>query len=304
MPYGVRGKMSQWIGGSLVAVMTIFAFSVAVAQTPSRFLATDTVLQGEDLGDLRWPVGVAVASVEQIGVADAFDKRLVIFVLTAGAWKVEQTVTLPSPPRGLAHDGQRYMVSLSGGGLVSVEADDFSLRRFSLPPGTVAGPIAARPDGGFLVHDAAGGKVLIVEAGGEVSGEVVIVGSPKAMAYAADGGFFTAYPDIAEVRRHNPEGEVVRSWTIPGEEPVPAWPSGLLAAASGDVVVVDRHGGRILALDAAGRLEGIGGGRGWQPGELMFPSAIAEFPDGRVLVADQGNSRVQIFRPVEKEATQ
>ncbi len=294
--------MNKIVGGSVVVVLAIVLISAAVAQTPSRFLAMDTVLQGEDFGDLRWPVGVAVASIEQIGVADAFDKRLVVFVLTSGTWKVDQTITLPTSPRSLAHDGQRYLASLSDGGLVSVEGDEFKVRRLALPPGTVAGPVAARPGGGFLVLDAAGGKVLVLEADGEVSGEVAIAGSPKALASAPDGGFYTAHPDIAEVRRHDPKGEVVRRWTVPGEGPVPAWPSGLLVAPGGDLVVVDRHGGRILALDSAGRLEGIGSGRGWQPGELMFPSAIAEFPDGRVVVADQGNSRIQIFRPVEKES--
>jgi hypothetical protein len=68
-------------------------------------------------------------------------------------------------------------------------------------------------------------------------------------------------------------------------------------------VVVDRHGGRILALDASGRLVGVGSGRGWNPGQLLLPTAIALFPDGRVVVADQGNSRVQIFRPVDKGST-
>ncbi len=85
--------------------------------------------------------------------------------------------------------------------------------------------------------------------------------------------------------------------------PVPAWPTGLVAASGGDVVVVDRHGGRILALDASGRLVGVGSGRGWNPGQLLLPTAIALFPDGRVVVADQGNSRVQIFRPVDKGST-
>ena len=36
------------------------------------------------------------------------------------------------------------------------------------------------------------------------------------------------------------------------------------------------------------------------PGLLRFPAALDLFPDGRVLVADQGNGRVQIFRPIEK----
>ncbi len=297
--------MSQRTGTCVlvVLVLSVVVLPPLTAQTPSRFLALETSLQGKDFGDLRWPVGVAVASAERLGVADVFGKRLLVFVLDRGTWKVEQTITLPSSPRALAHDGRRYIVSLANGMLVSVEGDDFKMRMLVLPARTVPGSVAARSGGGLLVHDLAGEKILVLGEDDAVRGEVAVAGNLKALASAPDGGFYAALPVPAEVRRHGPDGEVLRTWTIPGKGPVPAWPSGLFAAPGGDVVVVDRHTGRILALDAAGRLVGVGAGRGWQPGQLLFPTAIAEFPDGRVIVADQGNSRVQIFRPVEQEST-
>lgn len=290
---------------TVVVAVWVLGFVVLpplTAQAPSRFLAFETSLQGEDFGDLRWPIGVAVASTERLGVADAFGKRLVAFVLDKGAWNVERTVTLPSAPRALAHDGRRYVVSLSNGKLVSVEGDEFNVRGIALPLGTVAGVVAARARGGLLVHDPAGERVLILGEDDAVRGEVAVTSGLKALAASPDGGFYTALPALAEVRRHGPDGAVLRTWTVPKQGAVPAWPSGLFAAPGGDVVVVDRHSGKILAFDAAGRLVGIGAGRGWQPGQLLFPVAIAEFPDGNVLVADQGNSRVQIFRSVEQES--
>ena len=284
----------------VLPVLAIFFLQpLAAQQTPSRFLALETVLQGEDFGDLRWPVGVAAGSAEQVAVADIFGQRLVVFVLTDGTWTVERTVSLPSSPRGVAHDGRRYLLSL-GGGLVTVEGSDFEVERLALPAGVVVGRVAAKPGGGFWVHDTALGKVLALDAKGGVQRSVSVTGRIVALASAPNEGFYTALADVAQVRRHDREGHVLKTWTVPGVGPVPAWPSGLVAAAGGDIVVVDRHGARILALDASGRLTGVGSGRGWEPGQLRFPTAIAMFSDGRLVVADQGNSRVQIFRPIDR----
>ncbi len=287
----------------LVLLLTIGLLQpLAGQQAPARFLAWEATLQGRDNGDLRWPVGVAAASDVQLGVADAFENRLVVFVLTSGSWRVLQTVSLPGSPRAVAHDGQRYLLSLNGGRLVAVEGAGFEVRRLAVPSGTVAEWVAARPAGGFWVHDAARGKVLAMDADGEVQGEVSVTGRLEALVAAPDGGFYAALAATAEVRRYDTEGEILETWTVPGVGPVPAWPSGLVTASGGDLVVVDRHGGRIVALDASGRLVGIGSGRGWNLGQRRFPTAIARLPNGSIVVADQGNSRVQIVRPIEGEA--
>ncbi len=288
---------------SMAILFSTLFLSPLTAQTPSRFLALDTVLQGEDLGDLRFPVGVAVASPERIGVVDTFGQRLVTFALKNGAWEVNRTASLPSSPRAVAHDGSRFAVSVSDGRLLAVEGDDLGVSHIVLPRGTLAGALATRSGGGLWVHDTAGAKVLALDGDGKVSGEFPVTGSIKALFAAPDGGFYTASPASAEIRRHGADGKILRTWSVPGRSPVPAWPSGLIAEPGGDVVVVDRHGGRILAFDAAGRLVGVGSGRGWEPGELLFPGAIAKFPDGKLIVVDQGNSRVQIFRPVETVST-
>jgi sugar lactone lactonase YvrE len=275
---------------------------LAAQQPPQRFLAWEASLQGEEGGDLRWPVGVATASALELGVADAFENRLVIFVFTSGSWSYFKTVSLPASPKAVAHDGQRYVLSLNGGQLVEVKGPDFGVRRLRIPSIAVAEWVAARPGGGFWVHDAARGKVFAVNADGTVLAEVSVKGRLDALAGAPDGGFFAALAATAEIRRYDAEGEMLETWTVPGEGPVPAWPSGLVGAPGGDLVVADRHGGRIVALDAGGRPVGIGSGRGWELGRLRFPTGIARLPNGSIVVADQGNSRVQIFRPL-KEAT-
>jgi hypothetical protein len=80
---------------------------------------------------------------------------------------------------------------------------------------------------------------------------------------------------------------------------VPAWPTGLAAEPGGTLLVVDRHVGRVLVLDATGQVAGLGSRQGWEPGLLLFPAGIARLPGGLVLVADEGNGRAQLFRRAE-----
>ena len=77
---------------------------------------------------------------------------------------------------------------------------------------------------------------------------------------------------------------------------MPAWPTGLAAEPGGNLLVVDRHAGRVLVLDANGQVAGVGSRKGWEPGLLLFPAGIARLPGGAVVVADEGNGRAQLFR--------
>jgi len=77
---------------------------------------------------------------------------------------------------------------------------------------------------------------------------------------------------------------------------VPAWPTGLAPEPGGNLLVVDRHVGRVLVLDANGQVSGVGSRKGWEPGLLLFPAGLARLPGGLVVVADEGNGRAQLFR--------
>ncbi len=280
-----------------LAVLLLSAAVPASAQRPApRFLAPDTVIQGERDSELRWPVAVASASAIELAVADAGDPRLVIFAATGSAWKVERQVPLEAPPVDVVHAGGRYVVALRRAGLVTLEPPGCTPRAVELPAAAVPRALAATAGGGLLVYDAAGERVLALDAGGELRGETRVTGRLTALAAAAGGGFFAALVEQGEVRRYGPDGRLLSAWTVPGEGPVPVWPAGLVAEAGGGVLVVDRHAGRIVALDAAGQLVGVGSRRGWDAGRLRFPAGMARLGDGRLAVADQGNGRVQIFR--------
>jgi len=287
---------------AFVLACTLCAAGPAAAQTSlPRVLGLEDSLRGAEEQELRWPVATAAASADEFAVADAFVPRIFLFRSAGASWELAHVAALPAAPVALAHDGRRYVASLRGGqGLLALEGPQLLQRRIGLPRGVVPGPLAARSDGGLLIYDYAGGKVVELNAEGNPAGEVEVAGRVTALAAAPGGGFYAAVGDEAVILRYRPDGPRGTTWHLPGDGPVPAWPAGLAAEPGGGLAVVDRHVGRILVLDDGGRPVGSGARRGWEPGLLLYPSSITRLPDGRLLVADEGNGRAQLFRRMER----
>jgi hypothetical protein len=73
-------------------------------------------------------------------------------------------------------------------------------------------------------------------------------------------------------------------------------PADVAFAANGDIFVADGHGNnRVAKFTKEGTFVKAWGSRGNGPGQFSVPHAIAIDSRGRVLVADRGNARVQIF---------
>jgi hypothetical protein len=76
-------------------------------------------------------------------------------------------------------------------------------------------------------------------------------------------------------------------------------PSDVLVAPNGDIFIADGHGSggnnRIMKLSADGRFIKEWGGTGGDHGQLRDAHALAMDSEGRLFVADRGNSRIQIF---------
>ncbi|MFP3938843.1 MAG: hypothetical protein ACLF0P_00925 [Thermoanaerobaculia bacterium] len=268
----------------------------SAARSSTRLLVFEEALRGTEDREVRWPVAVASASPEELAVADAFGARLLVFRRLGAGWQAARGVDLPAAPVDLVRDGGRYVVSLrGGGGLIALEGEELLQRRLALPEGVVPGALAAVPGGGLLVHDRAAGRILRMAPDGRVLGETPGAGRVTGLAAAA-GGVLAAFGDEGVLRRYDEAGRLEATWPLPADGPVPPWPAGLAVTAGGRTLVVDRHNGRVVVLDPAGRPLGSGSRQGWDPGLLRFPEDLALLPDGRIAVADQGNGRIQLFR--------
>jgi hypothetical protein len=277
--------------------------AAAQARLP-RIFAVEETLRGTEEQEVRWPIAVASAGEREFAVADAFGPRVSVFRKDGLSWRLDASVDLPGGPVGLAHDGRRYVASLRGEqGLLAFEGPRLLQRRIGLPGGVVPGALSARPNGSLLVYDYAGERVVVLSADGEPEGDVKIDGRVTALAATSTGGFCATIAEAATVLRYDGNGTLEAAWQLPDDGPVPAWPAGLAVEPGGDIVVVDRHSNRLLLLDVGGKPLGVGSRRGWEPGLLWFPSAIARLPDGRLIVADQGNGRLQLFRRTEADAS-
>jgi len=282
---------------AFLLTLTLVLPATAQQQKIDRSLYWVEVVRPESERPLRWPVDLAVGSANELVVADAFESRLVILARQDGEWSQVQEIALDGTPYAVAHDGIRYAVSLrKGAGLLAVEGERHQLRRVALPKGAMPGALAGLPGGGFLIYDQASGDVLKLDASGTTAGQWPVDGPVTGLAPAPNGGFFATVAHRAEVLFHGADGAELQRWKVAGEPPVPAWPTGIVREPGGNLLVVDRHTGRLLEMGVGGRMEGRGSRKGWDPGLLRFPAGLAWLPDGTLAVADQGNGRVQLFR--------
>ena len=297
------------LGASLGRCATLLAFVAAAAAAPAAgqgavdtLFAFDEALTGEDPARLRWPTAVAVGGIDEIAVADAAGPALKILRDLGGAegWVVERSIELPRPAYSLSCGAEAYLVSTREPGiLLTVGRDDWAPRELALPGRITPGAATCLADGQLVVHDLPAGRLVVLDRGLQIRATVELAEAVSALAAGPGGGFYATLPATGEVRRYGANGEQLSVLAVPGLEPAPAWPVGLIVEDSGQVIVVDRHGGRLLVLETSGRWVGSGSRRGWEPGLLRYPADLARLPDGGVAVADQGNGRVQLFRRLE-----
>ena len=75
-------------------------------------------------------------------------------------------------------------------------------------------------------------------------------------------------------------------------------PTNVAVAPNGDLYVSDGYGNaRVHRFSADGKLLASWGEPGIAPGQFNLPHDVWVLPDGRVLVADRENDRVQVFSP-------
>jgi DNA-binding beta-propeller fold protein YncE len=169
-----------------------------------------------------------------------------------------------------------------------------------------------RYDHQVLVYTAAGEFVRAWGAGSFTNAHSIQVG-PDGAVYCVDNGDHS-------VRKFTQDGELLLTLGVPGTQadtgyrtdvPVRIHNVETVARAAGpfngctdvavgpggDIFVSDGYGNcRVHHFSPAGKLLNSWGEIGSGPGQFMLPHGICLTPDGRLLVADRENERIQVFR--------
>ena len=108
--------------------------------------------------------------------------------------------------------------------------------------------------------------------------------------------------DTHVVEQYSPEGELMMTLGVKGEpgedEQRFNKPTDVDIAPDGSIYVTDGYGNnRVVKLSSDGKFITAWGSKGTGPGEFDTPHGLTVSGDGRVYVADRGNSRVQVFDP-------
>lgn len=116
----------------------------------------------------------------------------------------------------------------------------------------------------------------------------------------ANGNVWVTDANTHVVEQYSPEGELLQTLGIkgdPGEDEKRFnKPTDLDFGPDGSIYVTDGYGNnRVVKLDIEGNFVTAWGSKGEGAGEFDTPHGIAVDDEGRVYIADRGNSRVQIF---------
>ena len=120
------------------------------------------------------------------------------------------------------------------------------------------------------------------------------------LAVDGDGNVWVTDADTHVVEKYDPEGNLLLSLGIKGEagedEKRFNKPTDVEVGPDGSIYVTDGYGNnRVVKLDAEGNFVTAWGTKGTSDGEFDTPHGLAVDGEGRVYVADRGNSRMQVF---------
>jgi DNA-binding beta-propeller fold protein YncE len=118
--------------------------------------------------------------------------------------------------------------------------------------------------------------------------------SPRAV-HSADDELFVL-DKAGRVLVYNENGELQRQWWMPDYSI--GKPEKIIKLEDGRLAVADTHYHRVVFFDATGEVAGMFGSLGHEPGQFIYPVAVAEDSDRNLYVAEYGdNDRVQKFSP-------
>jgi len=161
-------------------------------------------------------------------------------------------------------------------------------------------------------------RVIVYEPDGtfvRAWGEDVFTPRTHGLTVGPDGAVYTTDDGDHTVRRFTPDGQLQLTLGTPGVPSDTGYdgrnvatvaksgppfnrPTNLAVAPNGELYISDGYGNaRVHRYSATGELLQSWGDPGTGPGQFEIPHGIGVLADGRVLVCDRENDRIQLFSP-------
>jgi sugar lactone lactonase YvrE len=259
-----------------------------------------SVYQDEKEGALRSPEGVACTD-GALFVADTANARIVKYVLQNGAPVASMAMKFEQlrQPTALQLDGKGNLLVLDRRarqiGRVDPQAAFAGWVEVKGAEGVVPIAFKVGPAGEVVLLDAAGRRVLALDASGTVTRQVPLPqGEFTDVAVDASGVLYAVDSTASVVWSAAKDAAAFKPFTKSLKD-VLTFPTYLAPTSRGVILVVDQHGHGVVLVGNDGSYMGRQLAPGFNEGVLYYPGQLCMNDRGQVIVADRDNNRVQIF---------
>lgn len=311
-----------------VVVLAILLLLLGGLLALNYLLRQPADFEGQETGDRNWlfsiyghegdllrrPSSAAFDSQGNIHIADTGKNRILVFdadgaFIAAYGTPGNGPLELSGPVDvAVSDDGRSYVIDRASSKMVVYDQSRTPVDSIDFPDDT---PMSVTVAGDELIVTTASG-VLVGTLDGELQTGYVARGPepgqfnrPNGVAVGPDGTLFVADTLNYRVQAIGTDGEVL--WTygepLPPEQAIRfddpsrkfGLPASIAADESGFLYVVDGLNGEVHILEQGdGSFVEIIGDIGHNDGFFYYPDGI-DYRDGRIVVADRFNDRVQVF---------
>lgn len=295
--------MNRATTASFLVVLAL-GLTAGVAQAQQvLFTYEQTLYEGK--GPLKAPEGLACTERGYLVVGDTGNRRLLLFNVREGRVSGGEEIVLPqlTAPVRVQVDSRGNILALDGKTHRVVRiASNGAFGGFVEPAGmpglanVVVGAFKVDAKDTVSLLDIAGRRVLLVDSGGTLAGEIPLPKESVAvMDIALDvGGNLYAVDAVAGtiwIADKGGNGFRVLAANLKDKMNFPT----AITASRGRLFIVDQHGNGVVVFGFDGSYMGRQLSVGWTNGLVNYPGQLCLTDTGAAYLADTLNHRVQVF---------
>ncbi|MCL7487980.1 MAG: NHL repeat-containing protein [Desulfobulbaceae bacterium] len=293
---------------SLLTILIIFLFSAtSFAASPVRIKFVQSVYDdGKETG-LKHPEGAACGA-DYFIVADTGNNRLVKYTLSDRVAKaVEPEMPIITPIAVQVNTrGEIYALDSRDRRIAMFNANGTEKGYLSPKGSPVARKMIPRNfkidrNDKIYILDLSDDLVLILDPDGNYLRHIPLpeqAGSFSDLAVDSRGTVFVVVSTKVAVYSAAPDADTF-SLLSQGIREYANFPTSIALDKSGIIYLVDKHGGSLIMLNPDGSFLGHKFGYGWKESQFYYPTDLCISESGNFIIADRGNSRIQIFASEE-----